>query len=59
MDYRLLVLRELTFYVSHIDIPEPFKLYWKVKNVGPEAIRRDMIRGDICMDSGARQITER
>jgi phage anti-repressor protein len=57
--YKIPVLRELTFYVSHIDVPEPFKLYWKVKNVGPEAIRRDMIRGDIRMDSGARQITER
>ena len=27
--------------------PKDYKVYWKVKNVGPEAERRDMIRGQI------------
>ena len=25
----------------------PYKIYWKVKNVGPEAARRDQLRGQI------------
>lgn len=59
MTYRIPKERELTFWVAETDVPPPFKIYWKVKNVGPEAITRDMIRGDIRMDSGPHQITER
>ncbi len=29
------------------DVPGPYEVYWKVKNVGPEAERRDCIRGQI------------
>ncbi|WLI11676.1 MULTISPECIES: nucleotidyltransferase [Pseudomonas] len=56
--YKIPKQRELTFYVKHINVPPPFKLYWKVRNVGPEAIRRNMLRGQIQMDSGYHQITE-
>lgn len=56
--YRIPRQRELTFWVSEIDVPPPYKIYWKVKNVGPQAIERDMIRGQIRIDSGYRQITE-
>jgi hypothetical protein len=59
MTYRIPKERELTFWVAETDVPHPYKIYWKVKNVGPEAITRDMIRGDIRMDSGPHQITER
>src|SRR5690606_30930587 len=59
ISYRIPKERELTFWVSEIDVPPPYKIYWKVKNVGSEAISRDMIRGDIRMDSGSHQITER
>lgn len=40
--------RDLKFFVQRTDhIPEPFDIYWKVKNTGPEAERKDMIRGHI------------
>ncbi|AZM96093.1 SMODS domain-containing nucleotidyltransferase [Vreelandella venusta] len=29
------------------DIPSPHEIYWKVRNVGPEAQRRNMLRGQI------------
>ncbi|NWA24471.1 nucleotidyltransferase [Pseudomonas gingeri] len=59
MTYRVPKERELTFWVAETDVPAPYKIYWKVKNVGPEAITRDMIRGDIKMDTGPHQIIER
>lgn len=33
-------------------MPEPYRLYWKVLNVGVEARRRDNIRGQIMDDNG-------
>ena len=33
--------------LSYTTCPEPYQIYWKVKNVGPEAERRNMIRGRI------------
>lgn len=57
--YKVPKQRELTFYVKFIDVPPPYKLYWKVRNVGPEALRRNMLRGQIQVDSGHHQITER
>ncbi|MBM0210517.1 Nucleotidyltransferase domain protein [Pseudomonas syringae pv. maculicola] len=57
--YRIPKERELTFWVAEIDVPPPFKIYWKVKNVGPLAIEQNMIRGNIQIDSGQHQITER
>ena len=40
--------RDLKFFIQRVDhIPEPFDIYWKVKNTGPEAERKDMIRGQI------------
>ncbi|AWT09175.1 nucleotidyltransferase [Stutzerimonas frequens] len=59
IDYRLPKEKKLTFYISEIDVEPPFKIYWKVRNTGPEAIARKMQRGNIVIDSGARQITER
>lgn len=44
------VLREnkkLKFYIENNDTPKPFKIFWKVRNVGPIAINRSMIRGQI------------
>ncbi|WP_405098048.1 SMODS domain-containing nucleotidyltransferase [Oceanobacillus sp. FSL H7-0719] len=35
-----------------------YKIYWKVKNRGEEAIRKDCIRGQIVKDTGARKNTE-
>ena len=58
IDYRLPKERKLTFYISKMDVQPPFDIYWKVRNTGPEAIKRNMRRGNIRMDSGAHQITE-
>jgi len=44
--------KSLHFEVVGHSIPGPFTLYWKVLNRGPEAIRRDQIRGEITPDAG-------
>ncbi|NOK39313.1 nucleotidyltransferase [Corallococcus exercitus] len=55
---RLKRRKSLRFFVEWHDIPEPFDLYWKVLNRGPEAIRRNMIRGQILKDAGHQERTE-
>ncbi|MCY1083746.1 SMODS domain-containing nucleotidyltransferase [Archangium lansingense] len=55
---RLQRKRSLRFFVKWHDVPEPFKLYWKVLNRGTEAIRRDNIRGQILEDAGHLERTE-
>ncbi len=40
----------------YTDCPSPYRIFWKVKNVGTEAERRNMIRGQIFQ--GDRSITE-
>lgn len=50
--------RNITFRIKSINVPAPFEIWWKVRNVGEEAIRKNMIRGQIVKDSGSRQITE-
>lgn len=37
----------LTFKIDSCDVPKPFEIYWKVRNVGEEAIKRNDIRGTI------------
>ncbi|MGF1907537.1 SMODS domain-containing nucleotidyltransferase [Aliivibrio salmonicida] len=44
--------KSLFFSVSEIEVPKPYLLKWKVVNRGPEAERRDCIRGQILDDSG-------
>ena len=39
--------RKLKFMIVENDIPKPYEIYWKVRNVGYEAIRRNCIRGQI------------
>lgn len=43
----LLAKKQLNFFVTSCNVPEPFEYKWKVLNRGDEAIRRDMIRGQI------------
>lgn len=43
--------RKLTFFISECNIPKPYNIYWKVRNVGEEAIRRHCIRGQIIRGS--------
>lgn len=33
--------------LSYTSVPQPYTVYWKVKNNGPEAERRDQVRGQI------------
>jgi hypothetical protein len=38
---------EIRCTMNHTNCPKPYKIFWKVKNVGPEAERRNQIRGQI------------
>ncbi len=40
-------------------VPKPFDLYWKVRSVGPAAVRKTMQRGQIEKDDGTLSKTER
>ena len=39
--------RRLDFYIEATNCPRPYKVYWKVRNVGDEAERLHQIRGEI------------
>ena len=38
---------EIRCTMDYTNCPPPYKIFWKVKNVGPEAARRNQIRGQI------------
>jgi hypothetical protein len=48
----------LKFYIDDYSVPKPFQVKWKVRNVGKEAVRRKLIRGQILNDSGDYQRIE-
>lgn len=50
--------KDLRFYITTCTVPYPYQVYWKVLNRGPEAQRRNCIRGQIVADGGHREITE-
>lgn len=50
--------RSLIFNVEKCTVPSPYQLMWKVRNVGIEAERRKMIRGQIFSDQGRHQQRE-
>jgi hypothetical protein len=52
--------KALRFFIKSHTIPDgiKFNLYWKVRNRGPEAHRKDCIRGQIVLDAGHHQKTE-
>lgn len=39
--------KKLDFFIKRTNCPPPYSIYWKVRNVGEEAQRRDDIRGQI------------
>jgi hypothetical protein len=55
----LMPRKKLTFSVVETDILGSYGLFWKVLNRGPEAIRRDCIRGQIVVDEGGKKKVER
>lgn len=48
----LLCRKDLDFRIVENDVPRPYEVYWKVRNCGDEAYRRDCIRGQIVKDAG-------
>lgn len=48
--------RELTFSVEACNVPEPYEIYWKVRNSGAEAARLQNFRGEIRKEG--KKITE-
>ncbi|HEM7567121.1 TPA: nucleotidyltransferase [Serratia marcescens] len=55
MNYRLSPKKSLLFEIDiqRMTIEEPYSVYWKVLNVGEEARRRNMIRGQIDVDTNS------
>jgi len=49
---------KLTFHIVSHNVPAPFKVKWKVRNCGKEAIIRNQIRGQILDDGGNHQRIE-
>lgn len=50
---RLVSNRKLCFYIRNCSVEDGFTMKWKVRNRGPEAERRDMLRGGIEDSSNA------
>lgn len=42
----------IDFFIESTSVKHPYELYWKVLNIGHEAEKRDMIRGQILKDEG-------
>lgn len=57
-NYPLVRDRNLEFYVHSHNIPKPFSVKWKVRNVGMAAIERNIIRGQILNDDGGHRRIE-
>lgn len=43
--------KSLLFKIVSCSVPEPYNIYWKVRNVGYEAEKRNMVRGTIIMSN--------
>ncbi|MFN5952936.1 MAG: nucleotide-binding domain-containing protein [Dolichospermum sp.] len=56
--FPLLPGKSLKFHITNCNVPHPFYVKWKVRNVGEEAVRRKMIRGQILNDNGNHEIIE-
>ena len=54
----LLSGKKLEFYIDDCNVPQPFMVKWKVRNVGEEAKKRNQIRGQILSDGGNHQRIE-
>lgn len=50
--------RSLRFKLTRCTVPEPYDVYWKVRNYGNEAGAANCLRGEIRKDDGSRQRIE-
>lgn len=50
--------RSLLFTITACNVPEPYDVYWKVRNTGAEAARVGQLRGEITRDNGTRSKKE-
>lgn len=48
---RIQQLRQLDFFITECDVPEPYDIYWKTKNTGAEASGANDLRGEIAKGS--------
>jgi len=55
----LRTVKNLEFRAVFHDVPPPYRMYWKVRNRGVEAKKRDMIRGGLLADNGKEVRTEK
>ncbi|AQS60262.1 nucleotide-binding domain-containing protein [Desulforamulus ferrireducens] len=51
----LRINKKLDFYIDYTDAPEPYDIYWKVKNEGEVAIQKDCIRGQVIRTNNKHQ----
>lgn len=47
--------KKLDFFIQSTNCPPPYSIYWKVRNIGHEAEKRDCIRGQIKLTDNAHQ----
>lgn len=45
----------MEFFIKETDCPKPYSIYWKIRNVGPEAEKRNCIRGQIIFTNSSTQ----
>ena len=51
--------KSLRFFVKHCNVPDPYKIKWKIRNIGPTAEKKNKIRGQLLLDTGDKARTER
>ncbi|NLA72067.1 MAG: hypothetical protein GX850_06585 [Clostridiaceae bacterium] len=48
--------KKLDFFIRSCNVPRPYSIYWKIRNVGEVAESRDCIRGQIKKTDNDHQI---
>jgi hypothetical protein len=47
--------KKLMFEITHINVPGPYSVYWKVRNFGEEAKNAEGLRGEITLGVGRKE----
>lgn len=47
--------KALDFYIASTNAPKPYNIYWKVRDIGQDALERNMIRGQIIKTNESHQ----